>query len=577
MSSREEKLVKNTLVLSIGSILPKLATFIIFPILTGCLDKEELGIYDLYTTLVSLILPSATLQIQTAAFRYLIDRRESKYEVTKIVTNIYVFIVPVSIAALIVTYFCLTDATPLVRIMVCAYFMADILVNAARQVSRGLSNNKDYSVSAIISAAFKMIFTVVCVYWLKFGLFGVVTALFIASFCSFIYLFFKIRLYEYFDFSLTSWDTLKEMLQYSWPMVPNSMSMWIIKMSDRMVIRFMSPMHLAANAAYAAANKIPQLLQLAQSTFTLAWQENASIYNKDKDVQKYYSSMFKTMYNLIAGFMGAMLAIAPFLFEILVRNKEYYYAYAQVPILFMGMFFYIMSSYLGGIYVAYKATLNVGVTTMAAAVINLVVDILLIQSLDLYAASISTLVSYMFLFIYRMFNVRKLVKLKYDYVHIILVFGILVTECCLCLQQNILALVFNFLIGTLAFFILNMPLVRAVGRKMMKFLNKRKKRGKNGNSGELKIINSDSVRYRNEKDGENGKKLPVLYESGDNCCGCSACSAICPVGAISMEEDKEGFLYPVVDASKCVRCYKCLSVCDFKQAQKEKGWLVGVE
>lgn len=575
MSSREEKLVKNTLVLSIGSILPRLATFIIFPILTGCLDKEELGIYDLYITLVSLILPSTTLQIQTAAFRFLIDRRESQFEIKKIVTNIYVFILPVSVISLVITYFCLTDATPLIRLMVCAYFLADILVNAARQVSRGLANNKDYSVSAIISAAFKMIFTVVGVYWLRLGLFGVVTALFIASFSSFLYLVYKIKLYRYFDFSLVSGDTLKELLRYSWPMVPNSMSMWIIKMSDRIVIRFLSPMHLAANAAYAAANKIPQLLQLAQSTFTLAWQENASIYSKDKDIHKYYSSMFKTMYNLIAGFMGGMLAIAPFLFEILVRNRDYYYAYPQVPLLFMGMFFYIMSSYLGGIYVAYKATMNVGITTMVAAVINLVVDILLMQSLDLYAASISTLVSYMFLFVYRMFNVRKLVKMKYDYIHILLVFGILLIECWLCLQQNILALIFNFIIGIFAFFVLNMPLVRAIGKKMKKLLKKGKKKG---TAGVPKIINNESVRYiHNDKGEDSKKKLPVLYESGDHCCGCSACAAICPVGAIVMEEDKEGFLYPVVDAEKCVRCYQCLKVCDFKESQKEKGWLVGVQ
>ncbi|MCD7856410.1 MAG: 4Fe-4S binding protein [Clostridiales bacterium] len=40
-----------------------------------------------------------------------------------------------------------------------------------------------------------------------------------------------------------------------------------------------------------------------------------------------------------------------------------------------------------------------------------------------------------------------------------------------------------------------------------------------------------------------------------------------------MEEDEEGFLYPIVDAEKCIRCYKCLSVCAFKEAQREKGYL----
>lgn len=68
--------------------------------------------------------------------------------------------------------------------------------------------------------------------------------------------------------------------------------------------------------------------------------------------------------------------------------------------------------------------------------------------------------------------------------------------------------------------------------------------------------------------------LPVLYENKENCCGCTACYAICPVGAIAMKPDDEGFLYPAVDGDKCVRCYRCLSVCDFKKAQKAKGYAV---
>lgn len=48
----------------------------------------------------------------------------------------------------------------------------------------------------------------------------------------------------------------------------------------------------------------------------------------------------------------------------------------------------------------------------------------------------------------------------------------------------------------------------------------------------------------------------------DECCGCTACYASCPTKAITMQPDKEeGFLYPVVDESKCIECGKCLKVC----------------
>lgn len=45
------------------------------------------------------------------------------------------------------------------------------------------------------------------------------------------------------------------------------------------------------------------------------------------------------------------------------------------------------------------------------------------------------------------------------------------------------------------------------------------------------------------------------------CCGCSACHDICPMNAIEMKADREGFLYPVVDEEKCTNCGLCEKVC----------------
>ncbi len=45
------------------------------------------------------------------------------------------------------------------------------------------------------------------------------------------------------------------------------------------------------------------------------------------------------------------------------------------------------------------------------------------------------------------------------------------------------------------------------------------------------------------------------------CSGCTACAAICPVSAIRMEADSEGFLYPAIDGSTCITCSACERVC----------------
>lgn len=468
--SREGKLVKNTLILSIGTFLPKLASFITLPLLTGCLTKDEYGTYDLITVLVSLVLPAITLQIQVAAFRFLIDQRNNEQEVKSIVTNIYAFIIPTSLVALTVLFFVLPEGSPLIRLFICLYFLADSFVGAARQIARGLEKNLDYSISSIISALGKIIFAVTFVWYMKTGLFGAVVSLFGASTVSLIVLIIKAKLYRYIDLGVISWAEIKQLIAYSWPIVPNDMSMWVMRVSDRFVVTiFMGP---AANAVYAVANKIPSLLTLAQSTFTMAWQENASIVSKDEDADAYYSSMFRTMFDLMAGFLGLLICVTPLLFKILIRG-DYDEAYRQIPILFLAMFFFSMCSFLGGIYIAYKKTKSLGITTVIAAACNLIVDLALIKFWGLYAASVSTLVSYLFLFVFRMINVKKIVSIKYDYRHIIIVFCILIVVSVLCFFQNTILDCINIVSGIIIFFVLNRVFVKTVWTKGTKMIGKK--------------------------------------------------------------------------------------------------------
>ena len=45
------------------------------------------------------------------------------------------------------------------------------------------------------------------------------------------------------------------------------------------------------------------------------------------------------------------------------------------------------------------------------------------------------------------------------------------------------------------------------------------------------------------------------------CCGCTACLHVCPAKCIVMQEDEEGFLYPIIDKEKCIQCHRCETVC----------------
>ena len=286
---------------------------------------------------------------------------------------------------------------------------------------------------------------------------------------SLLFLVIRVKVYELIDLKLVNKDVLKEMLSYSWPMVPNNMSGWVMRASDRFVVTAF--MGLPANAVYAVANKIPHLLTLAQSTFNMAWQENASIASTDGDVGKYYSKMFQVMTNFYAGCLGLIISCTPILFRLLIKG-DYSEAYPQMPVLFLATFFSCMASFQGGIYIACKATKSVGITTVAAAVCNLVVDLVLIKKIGLFAASGSTLVSFIFLFIYRMIDVKKLVNIKYDMTRFAIALAVILTECVLCYINTLTFNVINVCFGIIAFCLLNKQIIVSILAKGKRMLNR---------------------------------------------------------------------------------------------------------
>lgn len=452
MANREKALAKNTFIIAFGTFLPKFSSIITLPIITSGLTKAEMGTYDLISTLVSLFLPVATLQIQSAAFRFLIDCRRNERETKKIITNILAFILPTSLSALAILYFCLTNVSFVTRWMICLYFFVDIFMLSIQQIVRGLSNNKLYSISSVIVSLSNMILIVVTVLMKKQGLIGVLGSITLATMIGVLVLLFGEKILKKFDVSLLSLSTIKEMLKYSWPMIPNSLSNWVLSFSDRAVLTIF--MGLEANAIYSVANKIPSLFTTVQGTFVLAWQENASLASKDSDANTYYSDMFDNIFSILVGIMAVLIAATPILFRLLIRG-DYTEAYSQMPILFMGMLFSSLASFLGGIYVAHKRTRSVGFTTILAALCNLLIDLVFVNQIGIFAASISTLISYMLLTIYRMYNVLKFQKITYNFYRIIRLLGALVIMCIICWINSFLLNVLNILVGIVLAIIVN--------------------------------------------------------------------------------------------------------------------------
>jgi len=450
--NRGKELAKNSLILSVGTFFPKAVNVITLPIITGHLTKIEYGTLDLVSTLVSLLLPVVTMEIHTAAFRFLIDCRDDEFGKKRIISNIYCFVVPVSCIALLILYFALNKLTPLLRVLICLYYFVDIILKCTRQVVRGLSNNRLYSASTTLESVSNAVLIVLLVSLADTRLHGVLISYTASMVLGVTLLIVRGKIVQYYDIRLFSLETLKQMLNYSWPMIPNSLSWWVLSASDRLVLTAFVGME--AVAVYGAANKIPQLFGLVHSTFILAWQENASVALRDENVERYYSQIFDTIFSLLTGVMALVIGATPILFFLLIKG-DYSEAYPQMPILFLGMFFSAIASFLGGIYVAHKKTKSVGMTSILAAACNLLIDLALVKSIGIFAASVSTMISYMLLAIYRMIDVTKIQKIQFQYPKMLLYLLILTGMSILCWIDRTDIIIINFIAGCIFAYLIN--------------------------------------------------------------------------------------------------------------------------
>ncbi|MBR2760493.1 MAG: oligosaccharide flippase family protein [Solobacterium sp.] len=442
--------------------MPKVFAFITLPILTAYLTKKEYGTYDLIATLVMLAIPVATLQIQTAAFRFLIDCRGDKEKSSEIVSNIFAVTIPVSLIVSIIVQFFFREWSMAIRIMIAVYFFLDTIHLTVAQVARGIGNNKAYSVSAIIVSATSMLTIVATVSFMRIGLLGVCISLALSQLFSTIYLIWKIDFFSYLSFRRISRKGIRELLAYSWPMVPNNLSGWVLKLSDRLVITAF--LGVEANAVYAVANKIPNLLSTAQAIMVMAWHENASIAVEDQDADQYYTKMLDRVFDLMFGCTVLLIAATPILFRLLIRG-DYAEAYYHMPVLILAMFFCVMASYFGGIYIAHKRTVNVGISTMVAAGINLMIDLLFVNIIGIWAGSVSTLVSYIVLYVYRMMNTQTFQKIEVNYKKQILLILIMIVLLISCFMQKPVLNIINIVAAVVLFFALNKDVVRVLWKR----------------------------------------------------------------------------------------------------------------
>ncbi len=426
--SREKTLVKNTAIIALGKISTQFVSFLLLPLYTAILTTEEYGIVDLFTTYSRLLLPILTLMIEHGAFRYLLSAEVDKHSKAEIVTNSFIVITGMNIL------FALGECVLFQVVYIpYSYYLVPILIASSYsswllQIARGVKMTTLYSFGSFVSATIHIIMNVILIAVLHKGVQGMLVATVIGHVsCAFL-LTWRLKIYRYIDFSVISKNTIKRILTYSIPLIPNAISLWIINSSDRTIVNYF--LGTEANGVLAVSHKFPTIFQTVFSIFLLSWQEFATIHWNDPDWESFFNSIFEKIFKIFSAICIIIISVLPFVFPLLV-NKSFSQAYDTIPIYMIAMLLNILIGLIGVVYVATRNTKEIAKTTIVAGIINVIVHLIIIKFFGLYAAALSTFIAYLCAAIYRFHDTKRIIRIHMSAKTIcLLLFSIIIAIFC---------------------------------------------------------------------------------------------------------------------------------------------------
>lgn len=462
--SRESKLMKNTAILGIGAIFSKGLVFLMIPFFSRWLSVDDYGNFDLYSTYITLLIPFMTLSSGEAIFRFLIDADKNE-EKKQIITNgLLIFGIGNAVTiAIAMTYF--IQSSKNIAIPFCCFLFCEAMNQFALTYLRGIKQLTLYTICNIMSMVGIAVFVTLFVKLLSLGLAGMLYGYATGYLISSIYALTATKFHSYIDLKTIESREVKELVKYSAPLIPNAISWWIVNASDRTIINMF--LGSVANGIYAIAYKVPSLCTTLFSVFNISWQENVSSAINDEDRETYFTKIFTNMTKILISICVCILSIDFILFHYIFADK-YFEGMNYVPILITSCIFTVISQFFGGIFIGLKEPKYNGGTSVMAAIVNIVTHLLLIKVCGLYAAALSTIISFAVLCIVRYVIIRKRFSFSFDKKILLYIF----IYCYFIVMHYLDIMIFNWfniLIAGCIFLYVNKEFV-------IKFLNQYKKR-----------------------------------------------------------------------------------------------------
>ena len=419
-------LLKNIGLLTLSSFATKLLSFFLVPLYTNILSTTEYGTYDLFNTTIGVLLPILTLNIQESVMRFSIDSKYDRKSIVTVAAKYLIFSNFIVILGLLVNYvFSFSLIAKQYAIFFFLMFLSQSLSGMITMYVRGIDKISDLSVSSVISSVITICLNVSFLAFFHWGLIGYFMANIIGPMVQSLYLIIKAHVISDIQLRRAYPSEKNEMVNYSKPLIANSIAWWVNNASDRYVVVLFCG--LAENGIYSVASKIPSILNIFQTIFNQAWTLSAVKDFDPEDRNGFFSNTYK-VYNcmmvvLCSGIIAFDKILAGFLYA-----KDFFIAWKYVPWLTIAIVFGAMSGYIGGFFAAVKDSKIFAKSTVYGAITNIILNLILTPIMGALGAAIATAVSYFEVWIFRYLHSRRYIKIKVNMIRDLITYFLLVCQ-----------------------------------------------------------------------------------------------------------------------------------------------------
>lgn len=427
-------LIKNIGILTVSNFATKFLSFFLLPLYTGILSTEEYGTFDLYSTSISLLYPMLSICISDSVIRFLLERNKDKESVILISAK-YVAVSIVAFLFLLEANV-ITNAVPALntyKIFFILMYIVTVLNSWLSGVARGQERIKDISLASIISSIGTILLNIIFLVWMKLGIVGYFLATILGTSMSIIYYVYVTNIFQSIHTVTKDYNLDKEMRKYGTGLMVNSISWWVNNSLDKYMVLYMCG--IAANGLISVAYKLPTVLSMIQNLFEQAWVLSAvKKYNKEDA-----DGFFVRTYNLY-GFVMAIAASAIIMFtkilSALLFKKGFYEAWSMIPFFSIAVVFSAAAGFCGGVFAAQKRTDIISKTTFIGAIVNTILNAVLIFSFGVIGGAVATMISNAVVMIARLFYVKQQMNFQIRVVRDVLTYSILLFQTLILLLCN---------------------------------------------------------------------------------------------------------------------------------------------